>query len=95
MRARTQVGDPVVERRLISTSAFLSQGELEMVNFVFSSSAIFYTGSLKLHKGVIKQLDKYRKHYLWKGADLNLKKHLRLLGLWFAILRSRALQEIL
>lgn len=41
----------------------LTQGsKLEMVNLVFSSSTIFYTGTIKLHKGVIKQLDKYRKH---------------------------------
>jgi hypothetical protein len=64
-----------IERRLTSTSTFLSQGgKLEMVNLVFSSSAIFYSGSLRLHKGVIKQLDKYRKNYLWRGADLNSKK---------------------
>jgi hypothetical protein len=53
----------------------LSQGgKLEMVNLVFSSSAIFYTGTIKLHKGVIKQLDKYKKHCLWRGSDLSLKK---------------------
>jgi hypothetical protein len=64
-----------IERRLTSTSTLLSQGgKLEMVNLVFSSSAIFYSGSLRLHKGVIKQLDKYRKNYLWRGADLNSKK---------------------
>jgi hypothetical protein len=64
-----------VEKRLTCTSSFLSQGgKLEMVNSVFSSSAIFYTGSLKLHKGVIKQLDKYRKHCLWRGSDWNSKK---------------------
>jgi hypothetical protein len=78
-----------VEKRLTYTSSFLSQGgKLEMVNSVFSSSAIFYTGSLKLHKGVIKQLDKYRKHCLWRGSDLNSKKPIKLLGRWFASLRS-------
>jgi hypothetical protein len=45
-----------------------------MVNSVFSSSAIYYSGTLKLHKGVIKQLDRYRRHCLWCGADLNSKK---------------------
>jgi hypothetical protein len=64
-----------IERRLTSTSTFMSQaGKLEMVNSVFSSSAIFYTATLKLHKGVIKQLDKYRRHRLWRGSDLNSKK---------------------
>jgi hypothetical protein len=64
-----------IERRLTCTSMFLSQaGKLEMVNPVFSSPAIFYTATLKLHKGVIKQVDKYRKHCLWRGSDLNSKK---------------------
>jgi hypothetical protein len=64
-----------VEKRLSFTSVFLSQaGKLEMVNSVFSPSTIFYTGTLKLHKSVIKQLDKYRRHCLWRGSDLNSKK---------------------
>jgi hypothetical protein len=45
-----------------------------MVNSVFSSSAIYYTWTLKLHKGVIDQLDKYRRHCLSRGSDLNSKK---------------------
>jgi hypothetical protein len=64
-----------IERRLTCTSSFLSQGgKLEMANSVFSSSAIYYTATLKLHKGVIKQLDPYRKHCIWRGSDLNCKK---------------------
>jgi hypothetical protein len=64
-----------VERRLISTSAFLSQaGKLEMVNSVLSSIMVYHCCTLKLHKGVIKQLDKYRKHCLWRGNDLNAKQ---------------------
>lgn len=64
-----------IEKRLSSTSMFLSQeGKLEMINSVFSSSAVFYAVTLKLHKGVINQLDKYMKHCLWRGGDLNSKK---------------------
>jgi hypothetical protein len=64
-----------VERRLISTSIFLSQaGRLEMVNSVLSSSVVYHCCTLKLHKGVIEQLDKYRKHCLWRGSDLNAKQ---------------------
>jgi hypothetical protein len=64
-----------VERRLISTSIFLSQaGRLEMVNLVLSSSVVYHCCTLKLHKGVIEQLDKYRKHCLWRGSDLNAKQ---------------------
>jgi hypothetical protein len=63
-----------IEKRLCCTSTFLSQaGKLEMVNSVFFSSAIYYTATLKLHKGVIEQLDKYRRHCLWRGSDINSK----------------------
>jgi hypothetical protein len=44
-----------------------------MVNSVLSSSVTYHCCTLKLHKGVIEQLDKYRKHCLWRGADLNAK----------------------
>jgi hypothetical protein len=64
-----------VEKRLTSTSAFLSQaGKLEMVNLVLSSSAVYHCCTLKLHKGVIEQIDKYRKHCLWRGSDVNAKQ---------------------
>jgi hypothetical protein len=63
-----------VERRLVSTACFLSQaGRLEMVNSILSSSLVYHCCSLKLHKGVVKQIDKYRKHCLWRGSDLNAK----------------------
>jgi hypothetical protein len=46
---------PKIDKRLTCTSMFLSQArKLEMVNSMFSSSAIFYTATLKLHKGIIK-----------------------------------------
>jgi hypothetical protein len=64
-----------VERRLISTSAFLSQaGKLEMVNSVLTSTVIYQCCTLKLHKGVVDQIDKYRKHCLWRGSDVNSRK---------------------
>jgi hypothetical protein len=64
-----------VERRLISTSAFLSQaGKLEMVNSVLTSTVIYQCCTLKLHKGVVNQIDKYRKHCLWRGSDVNSRK---------------------
>jgi hypothetical protein len=46
-------------------------GRLKMVNSVLSSMIVYHCCTLKLHKGVIEQLDKYRKHCLWRGADLN------------------------
>ena len=62
------------ERRLICTSTLLSQaGRLQLTNSVFSALPTFFMCTFKLHKTVIKQVDKYKKHCLWKGADLNAK----------------------
>jgi hypothetical protein len=70
-----------IERRLTSTSIFLSQaGRLQMVNAVFSSLPTYFTCTLKLPKTVIKQIDKFRRHCLWRGADINAKNHLKSLG---------------
>jgi hypothetical protein len=45
------------ERRLISTSTFLTQvGRLEMVNCVLSAILTFYMGKIKLPPTVIKQI---------------------------------------
>jgi hypothetical protein len=57
-----------VERRLKSTVVFLSQvNKVERVNSVLSSTMVYHCYTLKLHKGVIEQLDKYRKHCLRRG----------------------------
>jgi len=59
------------ERRLAYTSTFLSQaGRLEVTNSIFTSLPMFCMSTFKLHKTVIKQVDTYRKHSLWRGADL-------------------------
>jgi hypothetical protein len=64
-----------IEKRLASTSIFLSQaGRLQMVNAVFSSLSTYYMCTLKLPKTVIKHIDKLGWHCLWRGADLNAKK---------------------
>jgi hypothetical protein len=34
---------------------------------------MFFMSTFKLHKTVIEQVDKYRKHCLWRGADINAK----------------------
>lgn len=63
------------ERRLISTSIFLSQaGKLEITNAVLTGLPTLHLCILALPKTVIKQIDKYRKHCLWRGADINSKK---------------------
>jgi hypothetical protein len=62
------------ERRLLSTSIYVSQaGRLQMTNAVLSSLPTFYMCTFKLHHEVIKQIDKYRKHCLRRGADLNAR----------------------
>jgi hypothetical protein len=64
-----------VERRLLSTSMLLSQGgKLRLVNSVLSSLTTFYLCSIKVHVTIIKQVDKYRRHCLWRGSDINAKK---------------------
>ena len=30
--------------------------------------------TLKIPKTIIKEIDRYRKHYLWRGNDINSKK---------------------
>lgn len=62
------------ERRLMSTSTFLSQaGRLQMTNAVFTSLPMFYLCTFLMHKTVIKQIDKYRKHCLWRGGHISAK----------------------
>ena len=62
------------EKRLTCTLAFLSQaGRLEVTNSIFTALPTYFMCTFKLHKTVIKQIDKYRKHCLWRGADINAK----------------------
>jgi hypothetical protein len=69
---------PLIQKigiRLPSTSNFLSQaGLLQMVNAVFSSLPTYYMCTLKLPQAVIKQIDRYRRHFLWRGSDINVKR---------------------
>jgi hypothetical protein len=64
-----------MERKLISTSIFLTQGgKLQMVNSVLSSLATFYMCSIKVPLTILHQVDKYRRHCLWRGDDINGRK---------------------
>jgi hypothetical protein len=45
-----------------------------MVNAVFLFLPTYYMRTLKLPKTVIKHIDKFRRHCLWRGADINAKK---------------------
>jgi hypothetical protein len=54
---------------------FLSQGgKLQMVNSVLSSLAAYYMRTIKVPITILQQVDKYRKHCLWKGGDTNSRK---------------------
>lgn len=63
------------ERRLVSVSSFISQADrLELTNVVFTALPNFAMSTFILPKIIIKQIDKYRKHCLWRGNDVNNKK---------------------
>lgn len=77
-RPRTQDFLPLVskcERRLTGVSSFLNQaGRLQITNVVLTALPTFFMCSLLLPKSIIKEIDKYRKHCLWRGSDINAKK---------------------
>jgi hypothetical protein len=63
------------ERRLVSVSSFLNQvGRLELTNAVFTALPTFAMSTYILPKTIIKQIDKFRKHCLWRGSNVNNKK---------------------
>ena len=56
-----------IEKRLSGISKHLSyNGRLILVNYVFSALPTFCMYSLKIPPQVIKQIDVYRKHCLWR-----------------------------
>jgi hypothetical protein len=64
-----------IQKRLSCSSNFLSQaGRLELVNSVFSALPTFFMCTLKIPKTIIKEIDMFRKHCLWRGNDINSKK---------------------
>lgn len=60
------------ERRLGGISSMLNQaGRLQITNAVLSAMPTYFMCSLEIPKAAIKQIDKYRKHCLWRGSDIN------------------------
>jgi hypothetical protein len=45
-----------------------------MVNSVLSSLPTFFMCSIKVPIEILNQIDKYRKHYLWRGGEIESKK---------------------
>jgi hypothetical protein len=71
------------ERRLVSTSLFLSQaGKLRITNSVFTSLPTFYMSTFQLHASVREQVDKFRKHCLWRGVRTAIESMPKLPGQW-------------
>jgi len=63
------------ETRLTGISSFLNQaGRLQITNAVLTAQPTFFMCSLVLPKSIIKEIDKYRKHCLWRDSDINAKK---------------------
>lgn len=64
-----------IERILVACSLYLTQGgKLQMVNSILSSLSTFYMCTIKIPLTIIAQLEKYMRHCLWRGADMNAKK---------------------
>lgn len=59
------------EKRLSGLSSFA--GRLQMTNAVFSALPTFYMCTLGIPKSLIKKIDKYKKHCLWRGAGINAR----------------------
>lgn len=67
---------PLVTRceRLTCASIYLNQaGRLQKTNVVFTSMPMFYLCAFLMHKTTIKKADKYRKHSIWRGLDVNAR----------------------
>jgi hypothetical protein len=64
-----------IERRLVNTSNFLTQGgKLELVNSVLSSMTKFYMCSIKVPIEILDQINKYKSYCLWNCGDTNERK---------------------
>jgi len=60
---------------MVDISSFLSEaGHLQLTNAVLTALPTFLMFTFLLPITVIKQIDKFRKHCLWRGSNLNSKK---------------------
>lgn len=66
------------DRRLVCIYTFLSHASrLELTNAFFSTFLAFVMCNFLLPKTIIKHIDKFRKHFLWRGLDVNNKQPLK------------------
>jgi hypothetical protein len=76
------------ERRLIATLSFHSQaGRLQLINSVISALPTFAMCTFRIHIPIIEQIDTYRKHCLWRGADIDSSKLAK--AAWPMVCRSK------
>jgi len=63
------------ERRLVAFSSFLNEaGRLQLTNSILTALPMFAMSSYLLPKTIVEQIDKFKRHCLWRGADTNSKK---------------------
>jgi len=63
-----------IERRLNGCSSLLSlSGRLQLINSVITPVTTYAMCTIKLHKGVIDNIDRERKQCLWRGKDVDKK----------------------
>ena len=63
-----------VQRRLPSCVMYLNYGsKLRILNSVLSSLPTSYLSSLKVYKWVFVEIDKYRRHCVWRDKDSDTK----------------------
>ena len=73
----------IFSKQICKTTTILCvAGRLEVTNAIFTALPMYFMSTFLLHKTVIKQVDKYRKHCLWRGADINAKPPLPPKAAW-------------
>ena len=77
-----------VERRLTGCAQFLTlAGKIELANSVLTATVTFHMCAIKVPIEILDQIDKYRKHCIWRGSDINNKKPA--LAAWDMITRPK------
>jgi len=58
-----------------------------MTNSVFTSLPMFFMSTFHLHSTVREQIDKYRKHCLWRGSEENNRINAK--AAWLMVTKSK------
>jgi hypothetical protein len=65
-----------VEKRLMGITSFASYvGRLTLVNSILSALLTYYMCVLHLPLEIIDQINKYRRHCLWRASNINKKRN--------------------